>query len=322
MKRKAFCVVVLMLLSHMASASNDFSQLTFQISTQSPTAFPMEPIPVTISLSNNTDSSIWACPAIRPDPANTTPNTGICEIFVRSEDSEFEFFPTADWICISNEKKSVELVPGFKRQVTGFLYFAQPTLPHSFDPNNFSKQHLLPAPGNYQIKAVLNSRDRPPGRIESNILTIKVLQPEGVNGLAYEYMKSVRKPYFLMRIFGQVGRGKKAYFVSAQEDFLERFPDSKYARYVKYSLGLTYTLEKGDYLTPGIKMLEQAADDEGFFLAKDALMRLVKISLQSDTVDKAQGYHNILKTRFPDSLENRATSHEIWNVLSNRKNQD
>ena len=113
MKRKAFCIVALMLLCHMALGSNEFAQLTFQISTESPTALPMEPIPITISLSNNTNSSIWACPAIRPDSANFRPNTGICEIFVKSEDGEFEFFPPAGWLGGSVPiRRKVELDPG------------------------------------------------------------------------------------------------------------------------------------------------------------------------------------------------------------------
>ena len=198
------------------------------------------------------------------------------------------------------------------------MYFAQSTVPHRLDPNSFSKQHLLPEPGGYQIKAVLKSLDNQ-GKIESNILTVRVLQPTGENALAYEYMRNIRKPYFLMRIFGGGRRGKTRQFISAQEDFLRQFPTSKYARYVNYSLGHTYTIKRGDFLNSGMKMLEQAADCEDFFLANKALSWLITISLKNDNVDKAQYYHNILKTRFPNSSEYKEASYEISNILSNRK---
>jgi hypothetical protein len=78
-------------------------------------------------------------------------------------------------------------------------------------------------------------------------------------------------------------------------------------------------MKGGDFLNSGTRMLEQAADIEGFFLADKALSQLVTVSLKINNVDKAQYYYNILKTRFPNSPENKVALSQINKVLFDTK---
>lgn len=288
--------------------------MTLEISTESLQVLPIEPIPFTVSIFNNTNGFIRGVPVILP-------NAGYIKIFIAVGEGPFELFRTADWPLanvLPPKKEPKPLKPGYNRQVNGFLYFARRAVYPGSDPKDFVKQHLLGEPGVYRIKTVLTDR-LSKKTIESNILTIKVTQPVGQDALAYEFLKSQRSPYFLLRTFGSGSSKQQQKVITEQENFLSQFPDSRYARYVKYSLGNTYTNKGNDYLDVAITLLEEAAGYKDFFLAEKALGRLVDVSLKQEKLDKAQHYNNILKKRFPDSPEAKVAASMIGKVLSGTK---
>lgn len=227
------CLSCVLLLSAIADGADGFERLTLQIATEEPAPLPMEPIPITISVFNSTENPILGYPVIRP-------NAGFLKIFVASEAERFKQFKTADWpfVLVPSPKKRTPLEPGYRNEVSGFLYFASPAAPHRFDPNALMEQHLLPSPGIYRVKATL--KDRYSNQtIESNVITIEVQEPTGENSLAYDFLKEQSYPYFLMSTFGRHWSKRDQAAIRKKEKFLSRFPNSGYARYVYYSLGRT-----------------------------------------------------------------------------------
>ncbi len=310
------CVIIVMyaILPKISDASEGFSQLTLGLSTPSTTVLPLEPIPITISLSNNTKESILACPAI-------VPNGGFLDIFVkRVGENRFHLFTSTYWPTrmASAKARRVPLPPGYRRDVEGLLYYASAKTFRGLDPNDFLKQYLLPQPGSYLLKVTLKDLDGP-ARIDSNVITIDVVVPKNEDSRAYDHLKSIRRPYFLTATFGKYWSKKAEETISAQEDFLAQFPNSAYSHTLRYSLGLTYVTKGGDHLDRGIQLLEETSDSAKLILARKALSRLVDIKLKDNKFDDANYFLNLLRGKAPDSGEYRDAAIKMQKSLSDPK---
>ncbi len=307
------CVIIVMyaILPKISDASEGFSQLTLSLSTSVTTAFPLEPIPITISLANDTNTPIDAYPAI-------VPNGGFLDVFVkRVGDDRFDLFPSSYWPVASVPGKRVTLKPGYRRSVEGILHYTTAADFRGVDPNNLLKQYLLQQPGTYLIKVTLRDLGNS-AKIDSNVIIVRVALPQGENALAYNHLKSIRKPYFLMATFGKYWSKKAEETISAQEDFLAQFPNSAYSHTLRYSLGLTYVTKGGDHLDRGIQLLEETSDSAKLILARKALSRLVDIKLKDNKFDDANYFLNLLRGKAPDSGEYRDAAIKMQKSLSDR----
>lgn len=293
-----------------------FEQLTLEIAAKQHAFLPMEPIFITITLSNKTNATIMGHTVIEQ-------GTDFLEIYVATKEGEpFKKWREASLVVPSMERfEGCEIKPGYKKQVTAKLYGTSPPsniAPEKYDPNEIIKCYLLPYPGTYRIKATLKNISGK-GIIESNVITIEAIQPAGQDAAAYDFLKTISHPLFLTSSFSRHSSKYEQKVLAKQEDFLSQFPDSHYSRYMSYSLGLTYVAKKGEYINDGIQLLEKVGIYEDFWLAEDALKKLVEISMKKEQYEKAKGYLEILKRRFPDNLGYLEEAGKLGKLISNSK---
>ncbi len=288
-----FSVACVLCTRIMAQGADGFEQLTLKIATGAKGVLPLEPLPFTITLSNATPNPVRGHTAIAP-------GRGFLEIYVATGKRPFERFGDTSWGAGSGEVTERQLKPGELHAVSGYLYYA-----HAARPSREKGRYLLPSPGIYRIKAVLKDKSGKE-QIESNILAVEAKTPTGDDINAYKFLKGLqqntdkggrlRYPAFLM-----YGRYQK--MIEKKEEFLAAFPNSRYSRYVCYSLGnaYAYTYRRGEKVKRGMLLLEKAGSYDDFFLAPVALQVLVKTCLKQKDLNKAKKHLATLKRRFAGS---------------------
>lgn len=112
--------------------------------------------------------------------------------------------------------------------------------------------------------------------IKSNLITIRVVRPEGMDLQALEYIKGLgASSYF----FSSMGFSSKEQERNILEDFTSRFGNSIYDPYAEFSLGELYFYEK-DY-KKAVERLSKVAKRSEFALAGKAEKYLDKIKATS-----------------------------------------
>jgi len=298
-----------------AQETVNFEELSLEITTSVRQVLPMEPMPITITLSNNTDTSITGYSDINP-------GVGCLKIYVAKADKPFEQFHSSDWLSITGIRGENVLKPGFRTSVSGYLFYAHPA--------NLDKgqkgQYLFESPGVYHIKTTFEDLDGEK-KIESNILTIEAKELTGEDAAAYEFLKNLKEKQdkdvyygnFLLTGFGRSITAKAQKVLDKKEEFISRFPNSRYAQYVYYSLGDNYRLGVGKGVKRGIELLEKAASYEDFFLAKDSLLKLIETLEKQNESSKAWEYKKIFARRFPDSDEGRDYVEQAYMATSQHR---
>jgi len=285
----------------MCQQSGSFKELTLKITTTVQEVLPMEPMPITITLSNDTETPITG--HIQIDPGY-----GILKIYVAKADKLFEQFHSADRPTLTGIRGENVLKPGFRTSVSVYLFYAHPP---NLDKDK-KGQYLFESPGVYYVKAIFEDLEGEK-KIESNMLTIEVKRPSGEDTAAYEFLRNLKEKQekdiyyrdFLLTTFGHSISPRDQKVLDKKEEFLSQFPNSRYARYVYYSLGDNYRLGVGKGVKQGIALLEKAASYEDFFLAKDVFLKLIKTLSDQGETDKAWEYKKIFARRFPDADEGR-----------------
>ncbi|UCG49344.1 MAG: hypothetical protein JSU94_06080 [Phycisphaerales bacterium] len=229
--QRATCILACLLWSGAAGQEvGDFEELTFEIATGVREILPIEPLPITFTLSNNSERPIKAHSAIRP-------GYGFVRLYIASENGPFERFYSSDDACISLIGKEDVLKPGFRDSVSTYVFYAQP---RNLDKENVGK-YLMESPGTYRLKAEFaNGRDE--RTIESNTLTIRAAEPTGQNAAAYRFLKNLQRSeredvYYGSFLLHPPDRAKE---LAKQEEFVRRFPRSRYTRYIHYAWGQRY----------------------------------------------------------------------------------
>jgi len=315
------CTALLLLITSffckgiIAQETGNFEELSLEITTTVQKVLPMEPMPITITLSNDTKTPITAYNDINP-------GVGCLKIYVAKADKPFEQFYSSDWPSITGIRGENVLKPGFRTSVSGYLFYAHPA--------NLDKgqqgQYLFESPGVYRIKTTFKDMEDE-SKIESNVLTIEAKQPTGDDAAAYEFLKNLKEKQdkdvyygnFLLTSFGRSITAKAQKVLDKKEEFISRFPNSRYAQYVYYSLGDNYRLGVGKGVKRGIELLEKAASYEDFFLAEDSLLKLIETLSEQGETSKAWKYKKILARRFPDSDEGSDYVEQVYMATSQRR---
>ena len=280
---------LLIAFSEVAAAAPGLEGLTLQITSTQDAIYPMEPICLTITLGNESQQPVLAHDMIEP-------NTGYVSFYVAGEDGRFHLHESGNSPVVSGDANMRELPPGYKRSVRTHLWHGTTA--------NSPFRSLFPAPGQYVLKAKFASIDGG-SKIESNIVKVRVVEPEARDEEAWRYLKNheLENHYTL---FGSTDDPKK---IGKIEDFMERFPDSRYAVYGHYSLGLAYYVTK--HLDRAGVSLEKAAGRQDFCLRDEVLYSLVRICIRKGEVGKARQYLRDLEEAYPNSAMTGSAGHDI-----------
>lgn len=195
-----------------ANQELEFSSLSLSISTTRSSFLLNEPIPITLELSNRTGKPILGHGTLRF-------SSNFVQIYLRTPDgTERQVKPLSPNRIFSVGKDSL-IPPGTHVKHTELL--------------GLDLDKHFPLAGNYQIKAVLKSRD---GRqfISTDWTTLEISEPEGENLRALEYL---RKKTDISRVFS-APETHDSYVV--YEDFVNSFPNSQYTLFICRNLAEYY----------------------------------------------------------------------------------
>lgn len=292
-----------------SKGADGFEQLTLKIATGAKGALPLEPIPITITLLNATKKTVKARTSIKP-------NVGYLRIYVATGDQPFEEFRSADYPWSSVVLGERVLEPGSRHSRNYFLYYG-----NAANPSKERGRYLLRAPGVYRIKVELKD-GHSKKQIESNVIKVEATKPIGDDAAAYDFLKSLEKTKdkdstgrivsyrrFLLSVFPSQRK-----VLEKQEEFISKFPNSRYSRYVCHSLGYTYRLGKN--AKRGMQLLEKAGSYDDFFLAPRSLGLLVEACLKNGQLDKARKHLATMRKRFPGSPSTHEATVQVGKVAS------
>ena len=200
---------------------SDFSKLTLKINSTKEVFVELEPIPITLNLRNESGQAILAHSALDL-------SDNFVKLFIIEEGGQTGEIQNLSPVTGNTAAAPREIGPGESLEAKQVLAF-----------------HLdktFPRPGDYRIQAVLHDA-RWSNEIKSNVLTVRVLQPEGLNLEALKYIKTLgASSYF----FSGVGFTSEAEQRTALEVFTAKFGETLYRDYAAFLLGERYFYDK-DY---------------------------------------------------------------------------
>jgi TolA-binding protein len=251
----------------------NFSYLKLEIATTKEEFVQVEPIPIILSLRNETKMPINGHTALEF-------RHGLIELFTIHNDSgrqKIQDLSPVSFTAVDSER----IAPGEQHQTTQLLII--------------KLDKIFPEPGTYEIQAVLNdiTSDK---AIESNPVTVQIIEPAGIDSSALEYMETEGDPsYFLsgMALYDSDDAQ------NALEEFVQYFGDSSYGDYATYLLGRMYLFEA--QYEEATEQISQVATKEDFVLADQALHYLVQANTKLGNMEEAEYYLEMLELRYPDS---------------------
>lgn len=221
---------------------SDFSKLSLEIDSTKKEFIQLEPIPIILTLTNKTSRPIKGHSAIDV-------SQNYVKLFVKRPGVEIKKIRE-----LSLNRKLV--VAADKVIEPGEHYQSNQILTLNLDEE-------FPQPGLYQLHAVLMDAD---GKREakSNILTIRIAEPRGLDYQAFEYIKEKGTPADFF--YGVDIPGSKN-TQSVIEEFESSFGESAYGDYASFLLGEFYFL-KEDYAKAHEKFDKVAKKADFIFASK------------------------------------------------------
>ena len=259
-------------------AQGSFSDLTLELIAPKHNFVQLEPIPLILTLHNKTPYSIVVQTTL--DFA-----AGRVQLFTVEDNREpvriQNISPIAKKIVIDPGP----IRPGERRQTKELLTIAL--------------DKVFPYPGSYQIEAVLRD-DREKKQIKSNLLTIRVREPIGLDIQAFDYLKHRTNPSYFFS-------GREAEKTeSALLEFVSNFRDSSYGDYAALVLGDLYFARKNHQ-----RLIEQLNGFRSDFIYADrVLYYLVEANVALSNWQQAGQHFDTLRASDPESeyLERAATA--------------
>jgi hypothetical protein len=288
-----------------AQVSGGFRELTLAVSSSVDRVLPLEPFPITITLTNETRAPIVACAWLRPG------HGALMRLYVQREGGAVrEFDPCGPWPFGSVNARERPLAPGERVEEKGmYLYF-------TLGDEAKAPGYLFPEPGEYWVWGVFSSLDQR-DTVQSKKLKVDVLEPDNENRDAYEFLRGLSPATyrdFLTREFWTANReAEQTAFLEKAEECLDRFPASRYSGYLRLTVGQAYVRGMGKGRTVGVAMLEETARKGPELFQSPAWKELVRVACESSELDKARDYLKALEAKDPrGGLTDWARSQLKW----------
>jgi hypothetical protein len=194
-----------------------FADLTLTIATSKTDFVPLEPIPIILTLSNNTAQPILGHGALEF-------SRDYVDLFVGRSADDMQLFRNLSTVQVDGIIKPRRINPGESQQSLQML--------------TIKLDKMFPQPGTYRIQAVLHNIGRKE-EVRSSLLSVRILSPKGRDLQAYEYLKSKAHASLFFSGLDNSGKGTEAL-----EEFVAKFGDSAYGDHAAYLLGITYFYKK------------------------------------------------------------------------------
>lgn len=211
MKRKALITIAFLALSLFAfqfgiasqqSTKADFSQLELALATPKAETLLLEPIPLSLKLSNRTKYAITA----HRDFGVTS---NYVQVFVGTNVKTMKEITDKSLIQVSKFVQPFDLEAGQAFESEGFLML--------------KLDEYFPQSGTYKLQVAF--RDIGGARIFSNVVTLNVVEPQGIDRVAYDYIKQSGKADVF---FSGIGIFRKD-GTDVTQEFAAAFESSGYA---------------------------------------------------------------------------------------------
>jgi hypothetical protein len=197
--------------------SGNFSELTLELRAKKNRFVRLEPIPVTFSLSNQTDKEIRG-------HASLSLNSKYLDLYIQSNGGEMQKveYPTKEPRHSGVSSRKIKSGEKFQTR-------------HLF---SLGLDQLFPEAGTYRLQIVFHD-DSFKETVKSNTIEINIIEPTGVDFEAFNYLST---QVDASDFFEGVTRPSP----EKVSEFVARFGDSSYAPYAIYQLGQFHFM-KGDY---------------------------------------------------------------------------
>lgn len=223
-----------------SSQSEGFAALTLEIALPKEEFFQLEPIPITLNLKNDTDHPIMGHAALDFDLHHV-------RLSVTPADGQKTQLKDLTMLRSLVSVPRHQIKPGQSYQSKQLITIG---LNRSF-----------PQPGTYQLQAVFTDVDGAE-KVESNVLTIRILEPTGLNTQALNFINSNADPAYFFNGYGLSLRDNS---LEVLQEFVSRFEQSAYGDYATFLLGETLFSMK-DY-GRALPHLTKLAENSNFIFA-------------------------------------------------------
>ena len=210
-----------------------------------------EPVPIRVEITNRSDKVVQVTEALEPE---------YLMLRFRVTDPKGRTYVPEPFVAASSESSEVALGPGDKLTYTSVLLFGLV---------NDIQRFIFDKTGKYRVEALYSYYDvhGTGGIITSEPVTIRVIQPDGVDGQAQRLFVGLEQGRLAC------GAGTNRAAVGSFHEILRKYPTSRFAPYAAYYLGLHY-LNQRDY-KQGTELLEGIlADYKEFPLKAELSYRL------------------------------------------------
>lgn len=201
MKKTLIISIAVLLLAFVvySQTSRETGQLTFTLTPIKNRVLLLEPIPLKFGIENRTGGTLSLA---KP------PSLQRLKLSLQKPDGKEVTVDRLTYSIANDYSNGWDVPAGAKHDKTEVLEFE---LLKWFD-----------QAGQYRVKALLQNGD---SLIQTDWATLTVEEPTGADVAAFEYLKGIQEPSVIL----SAPMGKR-------EEFLERFPDSSYSDYLRYSL--------------------------------------------------------------------------------------
>lgn len=229
-----------------------FTDLTFEIASPTQTLLPLQPVPIMLKLSNQTEEPVMGYKSVsfRGSPVS---------LYVRKNGSK-ERLPISPLTTISGlyGLKNIVVPPGDSYEAKEWIIL------------NLNK--YLPEPGIYELQAIL-ANDDGTQTIESNVISIEIQEPNGANRNAYNLIKNSS---FQEHLFSDMEFEKKK---NVLERIANQYSNSSYAQNAYFVLGERHFIRR--QYAQALAYFVRLENDNGFFFADKVRNYLAVIRQQN-----------------------------------------
>jgi hypothetical protein len=219
----------------------DFSRLTLEVSTTKDSFLRLEPIPLILTMSNKTGHAVMGHTALDF-------SSRLIKVFVSRNGGTEQAVNNLSPVSILQSVTTREIKAGESHESKQLL---------SLDLGN-----IFPQAGTYKIRATLLDVEGDK-EISSRHLNIKIVEPEGINRRAFDYIKSrPNASYF----FSGLELADTEQALVNNEQFAFDFEETEYADYMNYRLGTLY-FAKEDFHKAKVHFLKLSTKEK--FIYKD-----------------------------------------------------